>query len=158
MKVSSPKEVTCLKLEWIFKLKDNWLQALWWHLWQVENIWFTRHIKAYWMSEAMSIQEVQLSRGEGAFAVRIWGQCCFFLVGCLQQYKGFNRKADLPTVLIDRRVWRDPWSFSWLFFPYSLGQLSLHFSCIQGSKSHAKLQGGFGKLLPMQWSWKMLMV
>ena len=102
------------------------------------------------MSEAMSLQEVQLSGGEGAlFAVRIWEPCCLFLVGCLQQYNGFNRKADLPTVLIDRRVWGNPWSFSWLFFPYCLGQLSLNFSCIQSSTSHAKLQSGFGTRLSM---------
>ena len=73
------------------------------------------------MLEAMSLQKVHPWRAK-SFKFQV--EALHLLhVGSVQQDQGGNGGVDLPKVNLGGRVWWNPWTFSWVFFYLSLGQL-----------------------------------
>ena len=98
------------------------LQVAWSDFWKTGNSrvggshWF------HWVSETVPLQKVQLSWGPFPFKLQV-GTLHLLLVGCVEQDQRGDWGADLPNVDLGGGIWGHPWSFSWVFFYFVLGQL-----------------------------------
>ena len=69
----------------------------------------------------MLLQKVQLP---GSIQRQIKVRSVWILtLGCVQQNQSGNWGADLPCVNLGGWIRRDPWSLSWIFLHFTLGQL-----------------------------------
>ena len=72
--------------------------------------------------EAMPFQKVQFPWRSKSCELQV-GTLHLLHVGGVEQDQGGDRGVDLPNVNLGGRVWWNPWTFSWIFFYLSLGQL-----------------------------------
>ena len=98
------------------------LQVAWIDFWKTGNSrvggshWF------HWVSETVPLQKVQLSWGPFPFKLQV-GTLHLLLVGRVEQDQRGDWGADLPNVDLGGGIRGHPWSFSWVFFYFVLGQL-----------------------------------
>ena len=74
------------------------------------------------MPEAMPFQKVHFPWRSKSFKLQV-GALYLLPMGGVEQDQGGERGVDLPNVNLGGRVWRNPWTFSWVFFYFRLGQL-----------------------------------
>ena len=98
------------------------LQVAWSDFWKTGNSRVEGSHWFHWVSETVPLQKVQLSWGPFPFKLQV-GTLHLLLVGRVEQDQRGDWGADLPNVDLGGGIWWYPWSFSWVFFYFVLGQL-----------------------------------